>query len=82
MLQLFTIHALVWSTHVPFAHRHGQFDFVQLLPLTSATHGSAQSVTSPYSAATVRRVVARTETISGVVCIVVDGWKSKELSSV
>ena len=63
LLQLFTTHGLkIWSTHVPLAHRHVQFDAVQLLPLTSATHGRAQFVTSPKPAATRHGVMARVET--------------------
>lgn len=65
-LQLFTTHGLkICSTHVPFAQRHVQFDAVQLLPLTSATHGRAQLVTSPKPATTRHGVTARVETRMG-----------------
>jgi hypothetical protein len=46
LLQLWTTHGLkLCSTHV-LAHRQGQFDAVQLLPLRLVMHGRAQSVTS------------------------------------
>ena len=70
LLQLLTTHGFsVWSTHVPLAHRHVQFDFVQLLPLTSATHESAQSVTSAKLAATRGRAMVRVEITRAVVRI-------------
>jgi hypothetical protein len=62
----------VWSTQGPLAQRHGQFDAVQLLSATFATHGRAQSVIPPSEADTRRRVMARIESVS-VMARMVDG---------
>lgn len=71
LLQLLTTHGLkLRSTHV-LAHRHGQFEAVQLLPLTFM-HGRAQSVTSSPPAVTRREVMARVERMKWEKCIVAE----------
>lgn len=58
--------------HGPSAHRHGQFDAVQLVPMTFAIQERAQLVRSVMEADTRRRRMARIERVR-LVARIVDG---------